>query len=162
MRHRGQWSPLPKAPPPVFLWIFLPLSSDQWHYGCHMSLEALSTTSHKDRVVKHTLIKSPTVLLTRSVCISVYVCQWAVESCTAGPSIWRHPISMYFHTLLEKNNPGSLIVSDHLLLRRNEMRLDECKPPPQFHPDRQTPPCDLCWDWAFIFHIWTDRNNSRS
>lgn len=156
MRHCGQWSPLPKAPPPVFLWIRLPLSRDQRHDGCHMSSEALSTTSHKDRVVKRTLIKSPTVLL----CISVYVRQWAVESCTAGASVWRHPISMYFHTLLEKNNPGSLIVSDHLLLRRNEMRLDES--PPQFHPDRPPPRRDLCWDWAFVFHIWTDRNNSRS
>lgn len=68
--------------------------------------------------------------------LSVYVCQRAVESCTAGSSIWRHPISIYFHTPQEKNNPGSLIVSDHLLLRRNETRLDECKPPPMFHPDR--------------------------
>lgn len=135
MQHQGELWLLPTTPPIVLM--SFPLTNDQWRDCCHMSLEALSgTTSHNDWAVKHTATKSPTVLLTWSVNLSVYVCQRAVESCTAGSSIWRHPISIYFHTPQEKNNPKSLIVSDHLLLRRNETRLDECKPPPMFHPDR--------------------------
>lgn len=135
MKHQGELWLLPTTPPIVLM--SFPLTNNQWRDCCHMSLEALSgTTSHNDWAVKHTATKSPTVLLTWSVNLSVYVCQRAVESCTAGSSIWRHPISIYFHTPQEKNNPESLIVSDHLLLRRNETRLDECKPPPMFHPDR--------------------------